>query len=225
MVRPVARRRGDELPAAHDTERGMTLIELMVAMSIFLIFMAMILGTTVTLAQNASRSQATSEASNFTLTVFGAFDRQVRYADAVNFPGTGAGGSRYVEFRTPGASSVSGVTTCTQWRYSPSLGRLDSRTWSDLPSATVGAWSTKQNHVIDDGGAGYPFELKPASVSGSTMQQLVVTIHAGSASLDAGAAMSTSFVARNSSISSPSNLDLDNNKESDTPVCPAGNRP
>lgn len=203
----------------------MTLIELIVAMSIFLIFIAMMLGTTVTLSKSASRSQTTAQASNSTLTVFGAFDRQVRYADAINFPGAGLGGARYIEFRTPSTSSVSGVTTCTQWRYSPGLGRLESRTWPDISGATVGAWGTKQNDLIDDGGPAYPFELKPASVTGSTMQQLVVRIHAGNASLDGGAAMSTSFVARNSSIGSPSNADADNNKVSDNPVCPAGGRP
>lgn len=215
----------DRLSAMRAHERGMSLIELIVAMSIFLIFIAMILGTTVALAKSASRAQITAEASNTTLTVFGAFDRQVRYADAINFPGPGASGARYIEFRTPGASSISGVTTCTQWRYTPALARLELRTWNDLPSATVGSWSTKQSNLIDDGGAGYPFELKPASVTGSTMQQLVVRLHAGSVGLDAGAAMSTSFVARNSSIGSPSNADANNDSVSDTPVCPAGGRP
>jgi len=206
-------------------ESGMTLIELIVAMSIFLIFMAMMLGTTVTLAKSSSRTQITAQASNSTLTVFGAFDRQVRYADAINFPGSGASGARYIEFRTPATSSASGVTTCTQWRYSPRLARLESRTWQDLSGAVVGAWSTKQTDLIDDGGPAYAFELKPASVTGATMQQLVIRIHAGNSSLDAGAAMSTSFVARNSSTGSPSNTDSDNNKISDTPICPAGDRP
>lgn len=225
MDRLIPREPGDRLSATRRAASGMTLIELIVAMSIFLIFITVMLGTTVALAKSASRSQITAEASNSTLTVFGAFDRQVRYADAINFPGSGASGARYIEFRTPGASSISGVSTCTQWRYSPSLARIESRTWNDIPSATIGGWSTKQSNLIDDGGAGYPFQLKPASVTGSSMQQLALRIHAGNAGLDAGAAMSTSFVARNSSINSPSNADADNNSVSDTPVCPAGGRP
>lgn len=225
MARSAAAVPEDGRSETQPDESGMTLIELIVAMSIFLIFMAMMLGTTVTLAKSASRTQITAQASNSTLTVFGAFDRQVRYADAINFPGTGVSGARYIEFRTPATSSASGETTCTQWRYSPGLGRLESRTWQDGSSPTVGAWSTKQTDLIDDGGPAYPFELQPASVTGSTMQLLTVRIHAGNASLDAGAAMSTSFVARNSSTGSPSNTDADNSKVSDTPICPAGGRP
>jgi hypothetical protein len=202
----------------------MTLIELVVAMSIFLIFVALILGTTVTLAQSASRAQLVAESSNATVTVFGALDRQTRYADSINFPGAGASGARYVEFRTPGASSASGVTTCTQWRFVPSLARIESRTWNDLTGAVPSAWATKLSNVVDDG-TNYPFSLIPAVVSVGSMQQLVVKLHSGNGDLDVGAAVSTSFTARNSSSSSPSNADANNDGVSDVRICLAGDRP
>ncbi|MFT2815220.1 hypothetical protein [Leifsonia sp. A12D58] len=197
------------------------------AIGVFMVFIAMILTTTVTLAQSASRTQITAEASNAALTVFGSFDRQARYADAINFPGDGAtGGSRYIEFRTPGNSSASGVTTCTQWRFVRTLGVLQSRSWSDVPGTPLPRFTTKLTNMIDDGGAGYPFELTPASLNGSIMQQLTVILHSGNAYVNAGAAMSTTFVARNSSTDSPSNKDENNDKVSDTPVCTVtGNRP
>lgn len=189
--------------AVRESDDGMTLIELIVSMSIFMIFMAVVLTTTVTLAQSATRAQLTAEASNASLVVFGSFDRQARYADAINVPGSGASGARYVEFRTPGNSSASGVTTCTQWRFVPSLGRLESRSWQDIPGVVLPAgFSTKLTNVIDDG-AGYPFTLKTAAATGSLMHQLTVTVHSGNANLNAGAAMSTTFVARNSSTASP----------------------
>jgi len=208
-------------------DAGFSLIELIVAMGVFMIFIALVMTTTVTLARSATRSQLTAEASNASLTVFGSFDRQARYADAINFPGASLTGARYVEFRTPGNSSASGVTTCTQWRFIPNLQRLESRSWQDIPGTTLPAFTTKLTNVIDDGGADYPFKLTPASLTGSLMQQLTVTLHSGNASLNAGAAMSTTFVARNSSVKSPSNVDADNNKASDTPVCAtdAGYRP
>lgn len=202
----------------------MTLIELIVAMSIFMIFVSLIIGTTLTLARSASRAQLVAESSNAALTVFGAFDRQTRYADSINYPGTGPSGARYVEFRTPGNSAASGVTTCTQWRFVPSLARFESRTWNDLPAATPGAWATKLSNVVDDG-ADYPFSLIPAVVAVGSRQQLVVKIHAGNGSLDAGATVSTSFAARNSSSNSPSNADANNDGVSDAPICPAGARP
>ncbi|TFC35936.1 hypothetical protein E3O55_00405 [Cryobacterium sp. MDB1-18-2] len=202
----------------------MTLVELLVAMSIFALFVALILGTTVTIAQSATRAQLVAESSNTTVTVFGAFDRQLRYADSINFPGTGPSGARYVEFRTPANSSASGATTCTQWRFVPSTARLESRTWTDLTGSPSASWVTKASNVVDDGGSAYPFALTPADGS-SAMQQLVVTLHVGNATLNAGAAMTTSFVARNSSILSPSNADVNLNLVSDTPVCVAGVRP
>lgn len=202
-------------------DSGMTLIELIVAMGVFMIFIALVMTTTVSLAHSATRAQLTAEASNASLTVFGSFDRQARYADAINFPGASITGKRYVEFRTPGNSSASGVTTCTQWRFDPNLGRLESRSWVDLPGTVLPPFSTKLTNVVDKGGAGYPFKLTPASDSTSIMQQLTVSIQSGNAQLNAGAEMSTTFVARNSSTNSLSNKDTDNNQVSDEPVCNA----
>lgn len=203
----------------------MTLLELIVAMGIFLIFMAVILTTTVTLAQSTTRAQLTAEASNSTLVVFGYFDRQARYADAINFPGAGPSGARYVEFRTLGPTTTS-AATCTQWRYVPGLSRLESRSWTDVSGIVLPSFTTKLTNVIDDGGADYPFKLTAASDFGSRLQQLTVTVHSGNAHLNAEAAMGTTFTARNSSVDAPSNNDVDGDGASDTPVCNAtGSRP
>ncbi|ASD23182.1 hypothetical protein B7495_14570 [Cryobacterium sp. LW097] len=195
----------------------MTLLELIVAMGIFLVFMALILTTTVTLAQSATRAQMTAEASNSTLVVFGNFDRQVRYSEAINFPGTGSTGARYVEYRSPGNSTTD--ATCTQWRFVPSLNRLEFRSWKDVSGVVLPGFSTKLTNVIDDGGSDYPFKLTPADLNGSELQQLTVSVHSGNARLNAEAAMSTTFTARNSSLDSASNKDADNNQVSDTPIC------
>ncbi|WP_256041414.1 type II secretion system protein [Cryobacterium sp. SO1] len=212
-------------PQPEASEDGMTLLELVVAMGIFMIFIALILTTTVTLAQSATRAQMTAEASNSTLVVFGNFDRQARYADSVNYPGSGPSGARYVEFRTAGIAAA-GTATCTQWRFVPSLSRLESRSWKDVSGVVLPGFTTKLTNVIDDGGATYPFTLTPANLTGAEMQQLTVTVHSGNAGLQAEAAMSTTFTARNSSPDSPSNKDADGNKVSDTPICNAtGYRP
>lgn len=200
-------------------DAGFSLIELMVAMSIFTIFIALILGTTIALAQAASRTQSIGQASNSTLAVFSTMDRQARYADSINFPGVAFDGNRYVEFRTPATSTASGEVMCTQWRFLVGEGRIESRQWADVTGATATAWSTRVTNVIDDG-ANYPFTLIPAEgLSGSSMQRFVVTVHAGNASMDAGSTMSTTFVARNSSIASPSNTDSVQPGVSNNPVC------
>lgn len=200
-----------------DPESGFTLMELIVSIGIFTVFLVMLLSTTVTLAQNTTRTQLTAEATNSALVVFGRLDRQARYADSVNFPVTGPSGSRYIEFRTPATSSASGVTLCTQWKFTPSTGLLESRQWNDGASSAP-AFTTAMTNVIDDG-AGYPFALTTANITDSALQQISVTIHAGNQYLNAGALVTSAFAARNSSISSPSNVDSDNNKVSDLEIC------
>ena len=202
-----------------ENDSGYTLVELIVSMGVFMIFIVLMLGTTVALAQNASRTQLIAESSNGSLVVFGKLDRQARYADSINYPGAGPSGNRYIEFRTPGNSSASGVTTCTQWRFSPSLEKIDTRQWNDLPGATASLLATTLPNVIDDGGLTYPFALIPAGITASTaQQQLRMTLHVGNPSLNAGSQLSTTFVARNSSLQSPSN-DADVTGQSAKPIC------
>jgi len=206
-----------------DDESGLTLIELVVAVGIFGIFLAMMLATVVGLARGATRAQVVAKSTAGVLVVFGQLDRQARYADSINYPAQSANGYRYIEFRTPGTSSASGITMCTQWRFLPDEGRIEARSWNDLPGSTKTAWATKLTGVLDTGEVNYPFDLIPAGVTaGSSMQQLVISINAGSLSPDAGAGITTAFVARNSSIQSPSNLDVNGNLKSDNPVCTFG---
>jgi hypothetical protein len=56
------------------------------------------------------------------------------------------------------------------------------------------------------------------------MQELVVSIDSGNNAVK-GAAVTTTFVARNSSIQSISNADSLVDGTSDTPICTAGVRP
>ncbi|MCU1543335.1 MAG: hypothetical protein JWM50_1200 [Microbacteriaceae bacterium] len=205
---------------------GFSLIELVVAMGIFTIFIVLFLSAVIGLSRGTTQVKLTSESASSALIVFQNIDRQVRYADAINYPGNGPGG-RYIEFRTPASSAPTGITTCTQWRYVAADGIIESREWQDTPSSVKTPWATKITTTIATAGANYPFGMVPAVANGgATKQQLVLTIDAGSAGLKAGASISTKFVARNSSTGSPSNVDDNGDGASDTPVCaPAGYRP
>jgi prepilin-type N-terminal cleavage/methylation domain-containing protein len=210
------------------SDSGFTLLELIVAVLVFSIFTGMILATVIALAKGATRAQVVSESTAGVLVVFGQLDRQARYADSINYPGVGAGSdSRYIEFRTPGSSLQSGVPLCTQWRFTPSLGRIEQRQWNDLVGSVKTPWTTKLNYVIDQGGVDYPFGMSPAGVAvGSAQQQLVVRIKAGNDALNSGAEITTTYVARNSSFNSQSNSDTSGDKVSVTPVClQTGDRP
>jgi prepilin-type N-terminal cleavage/methylation domain-containing protein len=213
---------------ASNEEAGFTLVELLVAMSVFAVFLTMIVSSVIAISAASARAQLVARSSNGVLVVFQNLDRQIRYADSINFPGPGVtAGSRYVEFRVPASSASSGVATCMQWRYWPATKSIQSRQWpeSGTPSAT---WATKVSNVIDTGAAGYPFKLTPATTaaSGPSTQQLVLSISSGTASLTSGASISSNFVARNSSTNSRSNSNLVVAGVSDTPVCTSsGSRP
>lgn len=202
------------------SESGFSLMELLVAMSIFTIFIAILLTTIVAVSRSAVRTQLVGETTNSTLVVFGNLDRQVLYADSINYPGSGALGDRYIEFRVPAASTLGGlVAMCYQWRFSLSNSRLESRQWNEGNTTTMTAWSAKLTNVVNDGDPTHPFQLVPANLTDTPRQQLVLTINPGASSQTAGASMTTMFVARNSSIKSQSN-------NPSTPVCAfSGYRP
>ncbi|GAB3135356.1 PulJ/GspJ family protein [Marisediminicola antarctica] len=192
---PEARRRqAATRPQTTDRESGFTLIELMVAMGIFTVLVAILLLSVSQLARGTVRVQVTAQSTTEVLLVFQNLDRQIRYADAINTPGSGASGDRYVEFRTPAASAPGRVTTCTQWRLHKDDGTIQSRRWTDGPAAVPSSWSTKLNNAVDVAGAGYPFELDRSS----SRQKLVLSINTGIQGVAEGTAISTSFVARNS---------------------------
>lgn len=201
-------------------QSGFSLIELIVAIGIFSIFIAIFTVSVANLARGTSRAQTTAEASTGVLVVFQTLDRQVRYANAVNFPGTGPSGAHYIEFRRD-KPILTGpdVPTCTQWRFLPDAGRVEMREWEATDPSTTTAWATKVTNVIDQGGAGYPFAMIPASATDATKQQMVLTLEAGNEGTGAGASMTTSFVARNSSVASVSNSDANGDGQSDHLVC------
>lgn len=214
------------LEAARKDERGYTLIELIVSMGIFSVFIVMFLSAVTGLMREATETQVRSESTSGALIVFQEMDRQIRYADAINYPGTGASGARYIEFRTPASSSLSGDTMCTQWRFTPSKNLIESREWKDVVGNVPTPWETKLTAAISDTDPNYPFSLTPARLDGSAMQQLKLVLDAGTDGVDGSTEVSTSFVARNSSILSQSNADSNNDLISDTPVClTTGTRP
>lgn len=176
------------------------MIELIVTMFVFAIFLTIMTSSLIGITKSSTQAQTVARSSTGVLNVFQAFDRSIRYADVINSPGSTING-RYVEFRTP-APTVGGAATCIQWRYVPLSKTLQSRQWPDGSASPSIPFTTKLSSVFDDG-ANYPFVLIPAGSAGSNMQQLTLTIDAGNA-VQKTALMSTTFVARNSDVGSNS---------------------
>jgi prepilin-type N-terminal cleavage/methylation domain-containing protein len=207
-------------------ENGFTVIELMIAVAIFGIFITVVTSSIVSITKASTKVQVTARSTSGELAVFERLDHQLRYADSINWPGVSPSGDMYIEFRTPASSTAGGVNPlCTQWRYDIATTSLQSRTWNDVTGATPPVTcETDLTNMPNDGGATYPFQLLPAANGLANMQELTLTLDTGNAAVR-GAAVSSTFVARNSGLISPSNADVHVPGKSDTPICPAGTRP
>lgn len=198
-------------------------MELMVALVVFSVFLTIVISSVVAITKASTKVQTVARTTSSELATFQRLDRQVRYADSINFPGTGSpSGFTYIEFRIPASSTINNTTLCTQWRYDPTNRVIQSRSWND--GSTPGTiWETEMTNVFNDAVAGYPFLLTPASGSGAH-QSLTLSLDGGTASVK-GTTIQSVFIARNSSVQSPSNAQTHTAGVSDTPICPQATRP
>jgi prepilin-type N-terminal cleavage/methylation domain-containing protein len=194
-------------------ESGYTVIELMVALLIFSIFLAIVTTSILALTRAATKIQVAAVSTNQELAVFSRLDHAIRYSDGINAQGTGSSGDSYIEFRTPSDSTPSGQTMCTQWRYDPTAATIASRQWQDGSFSTATPWDVQIRNVANDGGANYPFQFQAATPPNQVLEEMVLTIDAGNTVVK-GAAISSTYVARNSRPTSAS-------PSGPGPVCPA----
>jgi len=205
----------------------MTLVELLVSMAIFSILLSVVMAGIVSMSRSTVRADVVATASDGVRVAFQRMDRQVRYAEAVNFPGAGSAGRQYVEFRIGATVSLNGKAMCTQWRWDPATAQLERRTWEDKASPAIPVFSTVVGDV-QGAPAGYahpyPFELHKATAE-NPRQRLAMRLRAGDGRFARPVESETIFVARNSSTSSITNADTAVAGVSDIPVCMAGGRP
>lgn len=210
-------------PAHHREPRGgdagVTLVELLVAMVVYGVLSAVVVAAVVSLSRASDRVTGGSATQAAVWSAFVALDRQVRYADAINLPGT-TGGAAYVELRTTAPTDTS--PRCYQWRYTPSSGALQVRSWDAAPGAAPGsAWKTVVSGQPTAAGT-QPFTT--LTTTATTPHELlrvnlVVTAEGGGSS-----SLSTTFAALNTTPQSPGNADAaPQDGVSDQPVC-AGHR-
>jgi prepilin-type N-terminal cleavage/methylation domain-containing protein len=213
--RPPRLRASDEDGAR---DQGVTLVETLVAMSIFSVVLTIFMAAVLSMTTSTGRVNATTDAGDGVRAAFLKLDRQVRYADAINQPVQTSAGRWYVEFRTSQRANGQ-PTLCTQWRYDPTVQEMQVRTWNDgqVPAATFRTITTDVLPPQPSGSS--PFTVALADGDHAN-QKLAVALTAGSGTgAYAGrASMQTSFVARNSSTASPSNA-------IGTYVCPQATRP
>lgn len=126
------------------TDAGFTLVEMLVSMIVFAIILGIITTAIVTMMRQTQRQSGQADNLDASRKVIEMLDHSVRYANAVSQPGTGTDGSYYVEWQS---GNTNQQQTCTQWRYVPSGGQLQQRTWqpplSGVGTVTPGPWATE----------------------------------------------------------------------------------
>ena len=144
-------------------DRGITLIELVVAMSIMGFFTAIVATALAQMYSTANRAEATQALQSRLNIVFERLDAEIRYASAISKPGPGSDGAdRYVEYL-----NVNGSTQlCTALRLRGDT--LSRRTWTSGNTPT-GGWSTLAGGVTGT----EPFSV---TSTGGVRQQLKLSL-------------------------------------------------
>lgn len=120
---------------------GFTLMEMVVAMSILLIFMGMTVTSTVAFSNAMIEAKTRAEIASDESEALARLSQSYSTASSTNTPGTSTDGNVYVEWLTPvsvtwpsGKSSTNADATggtCTQLKYSPNSESIMIRTWAD----------------------------------------------------------------------------------------------
>jgi prepilin-type N-terminal cleavage/methylation domain-containing protein len=157
-------RTGERVPR----DAGMTLAEILVAMAVTSVVMAVATTGMLQMYRASNRADVLSSQMNELQIAFQQLDRSVRYATGISDPNTTAtsAGNWYVEW-----SSVSGTTTlCNQLRLNGSAGLLQRR--QQPAGGQLTGWAVVASLLV----AALPFTLQPASTSGYPHQRLTVDV-------------------------------------------------
>jgi prepilin-type N-terminal cleavage/methylation domain-containing protein len=186
VIRLLAHRRNSRRPGASplDTSRenqdGFTLIELIVAMSIFAILLGVMMSVVIAMNKDLNKTTSVVDASSQGLRATQAIDKQLRYADFVNLQATGASGDRYVSFE---GLTNAGVSECYQWRIHTG-GLLQQRSWVSSAANTTAVTATSPSWLTVATGVVNPTSSPPFTMTtvgggggaGSAFQQVVVDL-------------------------------------------------
>ncbi|MBO9627486.1 MAG: hypothetical protein J7484_14085 [Microbacterium sp.] len=213
----------------------MTMVEVLVAMLLTGIVLAIMIPAMLPYIKYANSSKVRSTSTSDAQIVFERIDSEVRFASTINQQGYGASTianpndasviaekARYIEWLTPAESSPTGKAFCTQWRFVPATNAIEERQWN-LDSIPPTTFTQRLELAIDQKPDAtlnqnvdawdrpiYPFAMSSASASGrQPLQSLTLWVYAGQSESAATTQIKTKFVARNSEILSITNDNAD----------------
>lgn len=191
------------------------MIELIVAMGLFTLFVSLLVGGIVGFTRATTESRLDAQTSSAVGAALKRLEKSARYADAINYPGV-VSGKAYVEWRVDAVSAPTGVTTCYQLRYTASARTLALRSWASGSSPAAATWTVILSGVRGPASTSYPF-MTIAAGAASNYQGLTVSVATG-LDADTGTTTSSTVYAKNSSSDSTSNATASSG-QSLNPIC------
>jgi len=175
---------------ARDDDDGVTLVELVVAMTIMSIFMSIFTAVAVQMFKFESDTESATSAKTQIHLAFLRLDREIRYASGISTPT-----STFVEY----VRTDTQTPQCTELWLDSASKALRTRTWSQ-GSTPASNWVT----LATDASATTPFTLLPASPPYTT-QRLNLTITVGpNGGNGPTRVMNATFTAQNTTTSTSS---------------------
>lgn len=200
-------------------ERGVSLLEVVVGMTIMVVFLAIFSGAVFMLARTSSHAEAVARTSSDLNSAFIRLDRSVRYASSISQPGVASGsGYWYVEFLT----TNTGDSVCTQLRLATGATQLQARTWTVVGSGYAGltAWTPYANNVTNGGATTasttlpVPFTLLTTGAAG--LERLSFALLTSSGNPAVSSRLNVTYTALNSA---PAFQAANNNSSAPSTVC------